>query len=546
MIALAVTILITPGSVSPDSPMSYVERTLFFVVYMGVAALFFFFTSLYPFPKKGSIARNASLTFFPALVLIGGMTYYHLRSLATGSVDGYETYESVFRVFQASLFFYAGAGFFNLLHSLRTAQTGEDRKRLQWMFWGLSLGMAPFLFFHVLPQVLFSRYLVPEEFTTVFFLLVPLSFAVSFLKHRLLDIEILINRSIVYAVLTVFAGIAFLLTVFLMISAFAARGSLGEYLLVAGGTLLIALLFNPLRKWLQRTVDESLFPARVNYRSIVRSMEELLRGGLSAEDVYRRFLDGMCAHLPVDSGVCYEVSGQGLARTTSVGGRFPSRIPLEKSTLQVLSRTPVTARPNSVVQGRGNSDPSLDELLTRTGCSLIVPIRSTEQGLHGLIALSPQRPGERFREEEVEVLVTVASRASAELERVRLQERMILEQEESRRARELSDLKTAFVSSVSHELRMPLTSIRMFAEMLRTGRVAVDRKRNEYLRIIEGESERLSRLIGTILDFSRIDRGVKTYAFQLVDPSTVIRRAADAMKYQYEKDGVRLRMSIPR
>lgn len=82
-----------------------------------------------------------------------------------------------------------------------------------------------------------------------------------------------------------------------------------------------------------------------------------------------------------------------------------------------------------------------------------------------------------------------------------------------RRELRLSGQKTGFVSQVSHELKTPLTSIRMYAELLRDhdAELAPARRRG-YQQIILDESERLSRLVGNVLDFSRLDAGRKRYS----------------------------------
>jgi len=79
--------------------------------------------------------------------------------------------------------------------------------------------------------------------------------------------------------------------------------------------------------------------------------------------------------------------------------------------------------------------------------------------------------------------------------------------------RRMSALKSEFVANVSHELKTPLALIRMFGEMLQSGRVASDEKRDEYLKIIVDESERLSNLIENVLDFARVERGRDAYDF---------------------------------
>jgi signal transduction histidine kinase len=80
------------------------------------------------------------------------------------------------------------------------------------------------------------------------------------------------------------------------------------------------------------------------------------------------------------------------------------------------------------------------------------------------------------------------------------------------RARELAQLKSDFVSTVSHELKTPLTSIRMFAEMLEQGVARGDpQKQARYQGVIVQESQRLGHLIANLLDYAQIERGTRRY-----------------------------------
>ena len=76
-----------------------------------------------------------------------------------------------------------------------------------------------------------------------------------------------------------------------------------------------------------------------------------------------------------------------------------------------------------------------------------------------------------------------------------------------RREMHLSRLKSDFVANVSHELKTPLALIRLFAETLELGRVPSEEKAQQYYRVINKESQRLTQLINNILDFSRIEAG---------------------------------------
>ena len=82
-----------------------------------------------------------------------------------------------------------------------------------------------------------------------------------------------------------------------------------------------------------------------------------------------------------------------------------------------------------------------------------------------------------------------------------------------RRERRLSDLKSEFISNVSHELKTPLSIISMFGEMLANGRTKSPEQALEYAEIIWRESVRLGRLIDNVLDFAKIERGMGVYEF---------------------------------
>jgi signal transduction histidine kinase len=109
----------------------------------------------------------------------------------------------------------------------------------------------------------------------------------------------------------------------------------------------------------------------------------------------------------------------------------------------------------------------------------------------------------------------------------------------------LSRLKTDFVSSVSHELRTPLTSIRMFTETLLLGRVKSPEEERECLETIGQETERLSRLVERILDFSRMEAGRKAYRFRPESIRELVDAAVAACRPMIEKDGFEVETRIP-
>lgn len=104
----------------------------------------------------------------------------------------------------------------------------------------------------------------------------------------------------------------------------------------------------------------------------------------------------------------------------------------------------------------------------------------------------------------------------------------------------LAELKSNFVSSVSHELRAPIASVRLMAESLERGKVHESRKQNEYFKFIVQECRRLSSLIENVLDFSRIEQGRKQYEMEPANLLALARETVKLLEPYAEEKGVRL------
>jgi len=106
--------------------------------------------------------------------------------------------------------------------------------------------------------------------------------------------------------------------------------------------------------------------------------------------------------------------------------------------------------------------------------------------------------------------------------------------------------KTSFVSNVSHELKTPLTSIRMYAELLSENRIKSPGKRKRYLQVIVNESQRLTRLVNNVLDFSRLEQGRKKYRIEDIDVAELLQGLFAAHKLQFEQIGMMPKLELPK
>ena len=114
-----------------------------------------------------------------------------------------------------------------------------------------------------------------------------------------------------------------------------------------------------------------------------------------------------------------------------------------------------------------------------------------------------------------------------------------------RRQVELNEQKSDFVSSVSHELRAPLASMRLLAEGLASGRVEEDGKRREYAGFLVQETRRLGALVENVLDFAGIEQGRDRYEFAPADVGQLVAETLKLVGPVAAERGVRIEMVPP-
>jgi signal transduction histidine kinase len=105
-------------------------------------------------------------------------------------------------------------------------------------------------------------------------------------------------------------------------------------------------------------------------------------------------------------------------------------------------------------------------------------------------------------------------------------------------------LQSDFVSVVSHEFRTPLTTLRQLSEMLKRGRVSDENVRQQYYGFLHEESERLSRLVETLLDFSRLESGRMQLQFETLDAGNFVRQSATEFAENQQARGYRFEVEI--
>lgn len=108
----------------------------------------------------------------------------------------------------------------------------------------------------------------------------------------------------------------------------------------------------------------------------------------------------------------------------------------------------------------------------------------------------------------------------------------------------LSERRAAFVSSVTHELRTPLTTFRLYSEMLADGMVPDEATKQEYLRTMQGESERLNHLVENVLAYSQIESGTARSKFEKLPVADLVERMRPVLQRRVDQEDAALTIEI--
>ena len=108
---------------------------------------------------------------------------------------------------------------------------------------------------------------------------------------------------------------------------------------------------------------------------------------------------------------------------------------------------------------------------------------------------------------------------------------------------EVARLQSDFVAAVSHEFRTPLASLRQLSEMLSDGRVPSETRRQEYYEGLRRASERLYRLVESLLDFGRMQAGVQQYRFELLEAGPLFRGVVEEFAQEIRDRGYQVEMT---
>lgn len=427
------------------------------------------------------------------------------------------------------------AGVAVLLYAYQQAEAVDERNRYLYLFLGALCAIAG-----TATEYLAAAGVFAYPLGVIGNLAFAIITATAVMRPRLLDLQVAAQRGAVY-LLTSAAAAGLYLVVLLGVSRWLASQAGFSLAIQVLLLFVLALAFQPAVRALQEMADRWLYGRRYDYLRLLRNFAAASQSIVDLPRLVQSLTrniqlavraQGVWLLMPTPKGDFAPVLGEGptltatspVVRWLAQEGRPLWRRQIE--TLPALRETPEYERR------------SLQEWDVR----LLLPLR-TPSGLTGVLALGPRQGLERYTQMEVDVLITVAQQMAISLENARL---FSLEREQIKRLQELDRMKTDFLGMISHQLKTPITNVKVAVGLLReTEPTPTSPARARILANIDRGVKALEQLVADLLDFAKVRSGQIALERSPTTLQEVVQEAVHLLTPSFEAKDQRLVVSMP-
>ncbi|MFC2094668.1 ATP-binding protein [Bacteroidota bacterium] len=473
-------------------------------------------------------------------VIAGYLSYSYWLAVKSLSVVSIQYYISMYNIIFRPFLLLCIIGITSvLIFSFVVTKDSITKKKLKWLLFGFLIGPLAFAVLWLLPLLFFGYTFMPEYLMHLLLISFPVSIAIAIIKYQMMDIDLILRRSMVYSI----ALGVFILTYILLLTLITnlVKG-INETIPAVIAAVMVAFLLQPVKNKVQKFVDKKFFRLEYNYREEQKRFLDDIKNINDIQSLAKLIVTQADALIPVEKiGFFILIKPESRIRLIAHKGfdiLVGRSLKFDEENLKTDLPLPIAVDDN--VEAGVTVESADLKVFRRWGIVLIFPVKSPSDEFHAFVVLGAKKAGSRFFNEDIDLLNTISATAALTIDRIKLQEELIIEHIEAERLEELNKMKSLFVSNVTHELKTPLTSIKMFAEMLKEKAGFESEKSQEYLEIIEGESDRLKRLIDNVLDFAKIERGIKTYEMSEVDFNMLAHEVLNMMQYQFKMSKIDL------
>jgi hypothetical protein len=329
-----------------------------------------------------------------------------------------------------------------MIRALGRARSVTARRQLRWIVGGTAFGAVPFVFGYALPFALGFTPLRGADVTAVLLGVVPLAFASAIVRYRLMDVEVIIKRAVVYA--AALAAIAAMYAILLKVAraVFLNNADKPNFVIALLATIVVVLLSRPVKNAIQNALDRAYYRDRYDYRRALVAFARDLNSDLDLQRLSERLVHRVMETLVVDrmalmlAPVATGREGE-FATIAHIGfAGQPPALPRNSEAGARLIAGHTLTLDDPLAQRR--IDAREIDFWRESGVHYFVPCVSKE-GTIAVMALGRKASSEPLSSEDMALLAAVAAQAATALENGRLYRQLHNKADELERMREFSE-----------------------------------------------------------------------------------------------------------
>ena len=408
-----------------------------------LAPLFLHFTFAFP-DRPESWVRGAGKRLVVLLYVPAGLLFI-VNVIAVGRLSvNTELYSRVLTMLDwveplyLSVFMIVGLVVLTL--AMDRVRSATARRQLRWIIWGTAFGAGPFAIGYALPYAVGLRVSLPMELSVIPLSLVPLAFASALIRYRLMDVEVIVKRSLVYTavILAIFTIYATLLRLAGVV--FLGAAERHNMIIAMLATIVVVLLFSPVKSAIQNALDRAFYRDRYDYRRALVGFARDLNSDLDLDRLSERLvarirdtfvIDRMVLLLVDEASGDYEViRAEGFGDLAVTGLSRRSQIAASLAGGMALSLDDPRMH---------GAFPAEEIAFWRVrGVHYFVPCVS-KGGTIAVLALGQRGQGEPLSSEDTALLLAVGSHVATALDNGRLYRQLQLKASELQRLQQFNE-----------------------------------------------------------------------------------------------------------
>ncbi|MXY25481.1 MAG: PAS domain-containing protein [Acidobacteria bacterium] len=431
-----------------------------------VAPLFMHFALVFPERAPGWLrhrlgSRVLPIVYAPAVIL-GLMQAATVANTPSGA-PFQQAVERIWNLEHLYLALCTLGGLALMVSALRRVRSVTSRRQLRWTVSGAVLGGLPFALGYALPYALGFDPALGLELTAVPLGLIPLAFASAIIRYRLRDVEVIVKRSVVYAVVVAAMVGIYLAFEWLATAVFLDGSDRNNTIIALLATAVVVLLAGPVTRTIQTMLDRLYYRDRFDYRRALVRFAQDLNADLDLERLSERLVQRVASTLAVDRMALLLGPGLAAGEGAEANGNGRVRESFDAPSLMRSDFLPIRwvgfdvpppslSRASSVGERMaGRHTVLLDDPAHRRQCAprdvafwrdqglyYFVPCIA-EEGVIAVLALGRKGSGEPLSSEDVSLLTAVAGQAATALENGRLYGQLHEKADELDRMRQFSE-----------------------------------------------------------------------------------------------------------